>query len=229
VRAHSRAALLAAASLSAVPAFAQGDDARVSLGVTAGTLGIGPEAGFRVSEIIGVRANATFFSFSHNIHSHDTRYDAKVKLCSGGAMLDVYPFGGGFRISGGLRVNGNKGRGAGVPNDGTSYTIDGATYTAAAIGTLHAETDIDKLAPALTLGYSGGLSKGLTVGIEAGALFQGRVRVKSLTVTGLCADITLGPCSTFAADLEAERQSVNDDINDYKVYPVLQVTLGFRF
>jgi hypothetical protein len=229
VRAYFGAALLAAASLGAAPALAQGDDARVSLGVTAGTLGIGPEVGYRVSENIGVRANATFFSFSHNIHSDDIRYDAKLKLRSGGAMVDVYPFGGGFRISGGLRVNGNKGRGVGVPNDGTSYTIDGTTYTAAEIGTLHAETDIDKLAPALTLGYGGGLSKGLTVGIEAGALFQGSVKVKPLTVTGLCADITLGPCSTLAADLEAERQSVNDDINDYKVYPVLQVTLGYRF
>lgn len=113
--------------------------------------------------------------------------------------------------------------------DGTSYTIDGTTYTAAEIGTLHAETDINKLAPALTLGYGGSLSKGLTLGVEAGALFQGSVKVKPLTVTGLCADITFGPCSTLAADLEAERQSVNDDINDYKVYPVLQVTLGYRF
>jgi hypothetical protein len=229
VRASLGAALIIAAALGSAPALAKDGEGRVSAGITAGTLGIGPELGYRLSENIGLRANATFFSFGHDIHSDDIRYDADLKLRSGGAMIDVYPFGGGFRISGGLRVNGNKARGTGRPNDGASYTIGGTTYSAAEIGMLHAETDINKVAPALTLGYGGGLSKGVTFGIEAGALFQGSVKVKPLTVTGVCADSSIGPCAALAADLEAERQSVNDDIDDYKVYPVLQLTLGYRF
>jgi hypothetical protein len=229
VRASLGAALATVAALGSAPALAKDNEARISAGVTAGTLGIGPEFGYRLSENIGIRANATFFSFSHDIHSDDIKYDADLKLRSGGAMIDVYPFGGGFRISGGLRVNGNKARGTGRPNDGSSYTIGGTTYSAADIGTLHAATDINKVAPALTLGYGGGMARGLTFGIEAGALFQGRVKVKPLTVTGLCADTSIGPCAALAADLEAERQSVNDDIDDYKVYPVLQLTLGYKF
>ncbi|MCH4151176.1 MAG: hypothetical protein LKF30_04405 [Sphingobium sp.] len=216
-------------SLSSV-ANAQDTDARLKLGITAGTLGIGPEVSYRISERLGVRGNATFLSISRDIDSDDITYDGKVKLQSGGVMLDVYPFGGGFRVSGGLRINGNKARGIASPNSGTSYTINGTTYSATDIGTLRADTDIKNVAPALTLGYGGGLSNGLVFGVEAGALFQGSVKIKPLTITGVCAGASPPPtCATLTADLDAERRSVNDDIDGYKVYPILQLSVGYRF
>lgn len=55
------------------------------------------------------------------------------------------------------------------------------------------------------------------------------MKIKPLTISGTCATSTAGPCANIAADLEAERQSVNDDIDGYKVYPILQVTVGYRF
>ncbi|BBD98598.1 hypothetical protein SAMIE_1020990 [Sphingobium amiense] len=212
-----------AAALLSAPAFAaQDDDARLYAGITGGTLGIGPEVGYRLSKNIGIRANASFLSISHGFESDDIEYDGKVKLQSFGAMLDVYPFGGGFRLSGGFRINGNKARATAEPSGGT-YDINGTTYTAAEIGTLRANTDIKNFAPALTLGYGGGLSSGFVFGVEAGALFQGRVRIKPLTYTGTLDSAEL------RADLEAERQSVQDDIDGYKVYPILQLTIGYRF
>lgn len=211
-------------------ADAEDKNARLKVGITAGTLGIGPEVSYRLSERLGVRGNATFLSISRDIDSDDITYDGKVKLQSGGVMLDVYPFGGGFRVSGGLRINGNKARGIASPNSGTSYTINGTTYSAADIGTLRAETDIKNVAPALTLGYGGGLSNGLIFGIEAGALFQGSVKIKPLTITGVCAGASPPPtCATLTADLDAERRSVNGDIDGYKVYPILQLSVGYRF
>lgn len=212
----------ACAALVSTPVLAQDDDARLYAGITGGTLGIGPEIGYRLSENIGVRANASFLSISHGFDSDDIEYDGKVKLQSFGAMLDVYPFGGGFRVSGGFRINNNKARATAEPSGG-SYDINGTTYTAAEIGTLRADTDIKNFAPALTLGYGGGLSSGFVFGIEAGALFQGRIKIKPLTYTGTLDSAEL------RADLEAERQSVQDDIDDYKVYPILQLTIGYRF
>ena len=85
-------------------------------------------------------------------------------------------------------------------------------------------------APALTLGYGGGMTRGLTFGVEAGVLFQGSVKVKPLTITGSCANSAPpAGCATLAADLETERLSVNDDIDGYKLYPILQVSVGYRF
>ena len=208
----------------------ESDNARFKVGVTAGSLGVGPEVSYRFSENVGVRGNLTFLSISRDIESDDINFDASLKLASGGAMIDVYPFGGGFRVSGGLRVNGNRVRGIAKPNAGASYDIDGTTYTAAEIGTLTAETDISNVAPSLTIGYGGGLSKGLVFGIEAGALFQGSVRIKPLTITGTCAGASAPPsCASIAADLDAERLSVNQDIDNYKVYPILQLSIGYRF
>jgi hypothetical protein len=34
---------------------------------------------------------------------------------------------------------------------------------------------------------------------------------------------------TFAADLEAERQKTEDDLKNYKVYPVLAFGVSYRF
>jgi hypothetical protein len=33
----------------------------------------------------------------------------------------------------------------------------------------------------------------------------------------------------LAGDLDAERQSVNEDIDGYKLYPILQLSVGYRF
>ncbi len=224
----SLAILIAASASSALAA--EDDEARLKVGVTAGTLGIGPEISYRISETIGVRSNVTFVSINGEIEGDDLTYDASLKLKSGGVMVDVYPFGGGFRLSGGLRVNGNGARAVATPNSGTNYEIDGTTYTAAQIGTLTAETEVNKIAPSLTIGYGGGLSKGLVFGVEAGVLFQGSVRIKPLTFTGVCATnpAPVG-CASLATDLETERLSVNDDIKGYKAYPILQISLGYRF
>ncbi len=229
---HAFRATIVAAIMILAPATARAEpvDGRWKIAVTAGTLGIGPEIGYRISDTFGIRANATFFSISHDIESDDILYDANVKLRSGGAMLDLYPFGGSFRVSGGLRINGNKAHGLGQPNDGTSFSINGNTYTAAEIGTLRADTDINSVAPAVTLGWGGSSRSGFVFGIEAGALFQGSVKIKPLTITGICAGANApADCATLKADLEAERLSVNDDIDGYKVYPILQLTLGYRF
>lgn len=208
-----------------------GDDSgRFRVGITGGTLGVGPEASYRISDTIGIRGDVTFLSLNADIDSDDLTYDANLKLQSGGVMVDIFPTGGGFRVSGGLRINGNRARATGVPNAGVNYVIDGVPYSASEIGTLNGETTVKRIAPALTIGYGGKVRRGFVLGVDAGVLFQGRVQIKPLTVTGLCAGSGAPPsCATLSADLEAERQSVNDDIKKYRFYPILQLSAGYRF
>jgi hypothetical protein len=204
--------------LAAAPAMAQtGGEGRFSAGISAGTLGVGPEVGFRTRKI-GVRANANFLSVSQGFDTDDIDFDGKVKLRSGGIMLDFFPGGGGFHISAGGRINGNKARVVATPTSPTQ--IGGTTFTPAQIGTLTGRADVKNFAPALTIGYSGKLRKGFVVGVEAGALFQGRVRIRRfMSSTGLIP----------VAQLEAERQDLQDDVDKYKVYPILQFKAGYRF
>ncbi len=217
----------AALAMLAVPAAAQdaGNDpaSTVSVAVTAGTLGIGPEVGFRFADHIGIRGNATFLGVNADYDSDDITYDGKLKLKSFGAMVDVYPFGGSFRISGGARINKNYARLNATPT-GSSVEVGDDVYTQAQVGTLTGRAEVKKFAPALTLGWSGSNRRGFMFGIEAGALFQGSVKVRDFTSTG-----TLQNNATFRASLEDERRDLQDDIDDYKVYPILQASIGWRF
>lgn len=202
----------------AAPTQAQVTESHFYGGVTGGTLGVGPELGFRLNDHVGVRGNATFLGISHGFDSGGLHYDGKAHLKSGGLMLDVFPFGGGFRISAGARLNGNDGRARATPNG--SVTVGRTTYTPAMIGTIDGTADTRNVAPALTLGWAGHNRHGFVFGAEAGALFQGRIRINRFTnSTGLIS----------AADLETQRQNLQNDANDYKVYPILQLTVGYRF
>lgn len=198
----------------AAPAVA-GD---VSLSITGGTLGVGPELAYTVSHHVGLRANATFLNVSHHFDSSDLDYDGQVKLKSGGVMLDVFPFGNGFRLSAGARLNRNDGHVTATPNQ--SQRVGNMVYTPAMIGTIEGDAGTKDFAPSATIGYASRRTRGFVWSIEAGALFQGRVRLSPLTnSTGLIRQ----------ADLDAERADIQDDIDKYKVYPIAQLSLGWRF
>lgn len=215
---------LAAATLACAvqPALAQDGEGAASVGLTAGTLGIGPEVGYRVNRTVGIRANASLLSFGADFDSDDVAYRGDVDLKSGGIMLDLYPFGGGFRVSAGARINGNKGELKATPTG--TVDIGNGAYTAAQVGTITGKAEVKDFAPALTLGYGGGLRRGLAFTVEAGVLFQGAVRINEFASTG-----SLANDAAFRANLELERQSLQNDVDDYKVYPILQLGLKYRF
>ena len=217
------AAALAAAFI-ATPAVAQ-DKAGGSfgVGVTAGTLGIGPEVNFR-GDNFGVRASATFFSMSRDVESDGIEYEGDLKLRSFGGSVDFYPGGGGFRISPGVRVSNNRVELKAAPAATTSVQVGNVTYTGAQIGTLTGEVKPNKLAPTLTVGYGGGKGAGVYFGIDAGVMFQGSPKVKNLVASG-----PIATNAAFQAELARERAEIEDDINNFKIYPILQLGLGFRF
>lgn len=138
-------------------------------------------------------------------------------------MADVYPFGERFRISAGARINKNRARVDATP---TSATVDVGddTYTREQVGTLRGRADVKDIAPALTIGWSGARRRGFMFSFDAGVLFQGSVRVREFTATG-----TAQSSAAFRNSLETERRRLQDDIDDYKVYPIVQLSIGYRF
>lgn len=214
--------ICAAVALSATtPAFAQ-ESGGVSAGITAGTLGIGPEIAYRFSDNLGVRGNATFFGLGRNVESDGIEYDGDLKLRSGGVMLDLHPFANGFRISAGARINSNKVRLTATPSD--DVEIGEETYTPEEIGTLSGTVRANDFAPTLTIGWGGGTSRGLKFGIEAGGMFQGSPKVRNLRATGM-----LGSDPDFQDSLREEEEEVESDLDNFKIYPILQLSLGYRF
>ncbi|MFD1787326.1 hypothetical protein ACFSC3_07055 [Sphingomonas floccifaciens] len=208
------------------PASAQADSEDtgpvVSVAATAGTLGAGPQIGLRFSDRVGVRADAAFLSASADFDSDDITYGGDLKLKSFGAMVDLYPFGGAFRLSAGARINQNRVDVRATPTG--TVEVGDTTYTAAQVGTLTGGADVKKLAPALTLGWGGSKRKGFFFTAEGGVLFQGAARLREFRASG-----TLQNDANFKASLERERVSLQDDISKVKVYPIAQLGLGWRF
>lgn len=206
-----------------------GDDpqGKASVGVTAGSLGVGPEIGYRFDQHVGVRANGGFLGLDHGFSSGGIDYEGHAGLSSVGAIVDLYPFGGGGRISAGARYNGTDGNVRATPNGPTR--IGSLVFTPAQIGTITGRADLREFAPQLTLGYGGKLRKGLAFTVEAGALFQGAVRIRDFTSNGTLATDPTVAGATYRDELAKQRQKLQDSANDYQVYPILQVGLKYRF
>lgn len=210
-----------AAAFFASPAAAQSGG--IGVGVTGGTLGVGPEVNFR-SDNFGVRGSATFLGFSRDVESDGIEYNGDLKLRSFGGSVDFYPGGGGFRISGGVRVSKNRVELFAQPGATTTVEVGDATYTGAQIGTLSGEVRPKKIAPTLTIGYGGGKNSGIYFGIDAGVMFQGKPKVRNLVASG-----PIATNAAFQTQLANERREIENDIDNFKIYPILQLGLGYRF
>ena len=215
-------AIAATAAFSASTAAAQDQRIGVFVAPQISTLGLGAEVGYQVNDYVAIRGGANAFNISRSFKVDNVDYDGDVKLKSFGAMADVFPFGGGFRVTGGLRLNYNEGELTGTPMGG-NYTINGRSYSAADVGQLEGEVTFNRVAPYLGIGWMGSVfSPNLYVGADLGVMFQGKPKVKLGATNSSIA-------GTFATDIEAERRKVEDDLKDFRFYPVLAVSVGYRF
>lgn len=221
----SALSLAGAALALALPAAAQAAEdqpPRIEAALTVGSLGVGPEFTFRPSPVIGVRASATFLGVNHTFGVNDIDYRGKLRLGSYGGTVDLYPFRNGLRLSAGLRVNRNKVRLSATPTGPVS--VGQLSFTPDQIGTLTGTVTTADVAPVLTLGYTTGKARGLNFSVDGGVMLQGTPRIADLAANG-----TLAADPTFQAQLADEQTQVNARIDQYKVYPVLQVSVGYGF
>jgi hypothetical protein len=215
------AGLLAAVSAPAAAQILPGVSVTPELSVS--TLGIGPELDIRPAVLpLGLRIGGNFFSLTRNISSNDIEYHGKADLKSGAFTLDWYPLWGGFRLSGGIRLNGNKATVDALPNADGTITINHVAYSTAG-SAVNGQITFRDIAPYAGLGYSASLLGGLSLGLDLGVMFQGTPRA-SLAAQGL---ITQAP--GFSADLAQETQSLQNKVKDFTLYPVAEVTVGWRF
>jgi hypothetical protein len=208
-------------ALGAAPAFAQG----VALGPKVGTTGIGADLTIGLARSLNLRVGAQGFSRSETRTEEQIEYDADLKLVSGEILLDLHPRGRGFRISGGVIVNGNAV--TAVSSENAVYTINGVPYPVGVVGRLRGRIDTNDFAPYLGIGWGNAVAPGSRwrFALDAGAFYQGKPKV-SLTAEPLIP--ALVP-PRFARDLEAERRKIEDDLDSYTIYPVLSFGVSYRF
>ena len=196
----------------------------VALGVKLGTLGAGVDLTTRLAPVLDVRAEFNSFDYSTSGTHKEIDYSGKLKLATGGVLLDWHPGAEGFRLSAGAYLNRNELQANGISSGG-NYTINNRVYTAQQVGKLTGRADFTSFAPYAGLGFGHTISDRhhWSFVFDLGVLFEGAPR---LTVR------SEGPIANdpaFKADLEAERSKIQKDVNAFRIYPVIDFGFAYRF
>jgi hypothetical protein len=187
-----------------------------------GTLGAGVVISKGYSEKFSINIDLNTFSYDTTENENNIDYDFEFDLQTIGLLGNYHPFGGSFRLTAGMYINNNEFNLTGKPNAGGTFEIGNATYTAAQVGTLTGRVAFDSTAPYVGIGWGNRPEKHFGFTLDIGALYQGSPEL-TLQATGALANPAL------AADVERERQELQNDLDDFKWYPVVSLGLYFRF
>lgn len=197
------AALLGATLLLAAPA-AQAD---WGIGARAGTLGLGVDVARSFTPLFNARIGVNRYSYGFDVDTDDVDYDGDLELDSAHALVDFHPWAGGFRLTGGLLANDNR-----VEASGTHRPTGGQVNT---------EIDFKDSAPYAGIGWGNATRGFLPVSwsIDLGLVGQGSPRV----------DVSSNDPGINDSDLQQEEDDLEDELEDFDVYPVISAGLIFRF
>ena len=218
-----RVVLLTCAILLSTASTLTADSSRLAIAGRAGTLGLGGDVMINLLTDVNLRLGVGAFSFDYDDDYSDIEYDFDFDLLTFPVTLDWYPFDGKFHISGGIVFNETD------VNLDSRYSgtveIDGVTYTADEVGTLSGSLDFDNVAPYIGIGWGNAFGRSRRWGFitDLGVAFTGSPNV-ALSATG-----TLSDDPTFRQRLANEEEDLQDDLEDFKFYPVFSANLYFRF
>jgi hypothetical protein len=212
---------LAAASfvlaLVAMPAVARADlFSSVSYGVQASTIGHGITLEKPLLYDFSVRITTGTLSVSQESSYDSNPYTTTTRYSNVGVIADYRPYGGRYRISGGL-VFGND-RVDNIARDvGALVRVGNGLYPVSGTGVVNARVQYDRPSIYAGVGTGTGLIRGLALEFDAGALV--RNGTASVGATGPLANDPV-----FRADLERLR----GELRTHVVVPVFSVGLVYR-
>lgn len=196
----------------------------IGLAVKVGTMGPGVEATLGLTDWLNLRAGGYYFRARHGGSVQDVEYDFDVKLASVPLLADWHPFENEFRITGGAVYNRNMADLDGTPNKDTK--IGDHTYTPDEIGELSGAIRFNLFAPYIGLGYGNAvLDADKTWGFvfDIGIMWQGTPSIS------LSSDGTMAGDPTFQADLDQQKNEIQDKADYFRIYPVLSFGISYQF
>jgi hypothetical protein len=205
--------------------------AQAQVGITAdlGTTGAGFHVVVPMESNLNGRFGANYFKHDFNKTSNMVDYAVQGKLQTFDVLFDWYLLDASpFHLTGGLVYNGNRANVTGKASQLGQFTLNGHTYTTADVGVLAGSVDYRKAAPYLGIGWGNALkgNSRLSFNADLGVFYQGNPNVK-LGSWGCTTSKTV--CDAVVADIAAERVSLKDDLDSFKLYPVLRASLNYRF
>ncbi|MCW7538917.1 hypothetical protein OOT46_13810 [Aquabacterium sp. A7-Y] len=166
---------------------------------------------------------ATLGSRSKNGSEEGIDYEGKIKFSRIGLFGDWFPFGNGFRFTGGVTFNKMRADLEGRPSGGT-ITIGDTTYAASGEDRFDVEVKFPSTTPYLGLGWGhqAGPKGGWGFAFDVGASF-GKAKVRG-SVSGPLLSQTVSQ-----EDIDRELEEIRDGVGKVKAIPQLSVGVNYRF
>jgi hypothetical protein len=219
--------VLIAAAMLIVPISVSAQSIGVGIAARAGSLGFGGEVAVSVTRYVGVRAGIGALPLSYTGDVEDINYHIESTSPMKNIGIDFYPGFFDVRLGGGLLFI-SKPTTFDARYSGT-IMINGQPYSDAEVGALVGEVDHGSAAPYALIGLGRQTNKGIGIFFDLGAAFLEEQRF-SYGVTGAFSDPSTPGYDEFQANLAAEAQAIEDDVNKYvKVYPILSAGIKFGF
>ena len=204
-----------------------------SASVHASTLGVIPQAGLAgygatvqwgFTPYLAITAGYTGADFSvRDVETDDATYDGDIRLRNPQVLLNWAPFGGHFRVSGGLVASDS-----GFDLVAREFNDPNATP----VDNVNVKADYKQsVAPILTIGWESPImNKGLGYHLSAGVIYAGKPGVSATfncKSSGglLSAEAEERACREYT---EGEKREIEDELSKYQFLPVLQAGLIFR-
>lgn len=211
------------ASVIALPAFSQ-NDSRIAISGGVGTTGGTLEAQVKLNDFFTLSGGANAFKFDVDESVEDIDYTGEFDFSGANAFVQLHPFRSSFMLIGGVYAGTKEISLEARPT--TDVEIGDDIFTPEEVGSLTGGLGFADAAPFAGIGFDNTFTKprGFGFRLYAGAAFLGDSEVTLESTGG-----TLSNDPTLTAELEREKANVEDEIDAFGVYPVVQAAITYRF
>jgi hypothetical protein len=216
-------ALVGAFSAGLLSATAQ-EGADIAISIGGGSTGGVVELEYRATDMLYLRGGYNYLNFGTDAQVDDIDYNGDFEFSGGGIFVDIHPFKKSFFVSAGAFVGDKAFDFDAAPNQ--SVNIGDFDFTPAEYGQLEGDAKFKDAAPFLGAGIDTTFTGSRHIGFKAlaGAAFFGSGEVQMRSVNGSLSDEPL-----LQQQLDIEAAKIEDEIDNYDIYPVVQLGLSYRF
>lgn len=208
-----------------------------AINVGIGTTGLVIEVDSALTDTMHVRGSFHHFKVDEEFDEEGVEYDGELKSTHLGAIIDYHPFQGFFRVSAGLFVT-DLGIDLDAQPSQTEFEIGEDTYIVNSSNSdplqLSGEIDFAPVSPYVGFGWGNSPAEGLGFSFDIGVLVVGEADLKfdaTGTATeqdsGLTIDVETN--AEFQENLQQETADLEDEFEDFSIYPVVMLGISYTF
>lgn len=227
-------ALLCGFGLAGFTNTAVADNA-INVGV--GTTGLVLEVDSALTDTVHIRGSLQNFKYDEDFEEEGVDYEGEITSTHVGAIIDYHPFQGFFRLSAGLFVTDLAIELDASPSQ-TEFEIGDDVYI---IGDgnnnplqLSADIEFAPVSPYIGIGWGNSPGEGFGFTFDVGLLVVGEADLSfdaSGTATEQDTGITIDVArnAEFQENLQQEQADLEEEFEDFSVYPVVTLGVSYTF